>query len=56
MGRGISSTKIEQMRQKINDRDYLHAAIYRLALVISNELMDITQDGVKNGRSRKKRK
>ena len=34
-------SKLEVLRQKINNEDYLHEAIHRLALIISNELLDL---------------
>ena len=34
-------TRLELLRQKINSEDYLHEAIHRLALIISNELLDL---------------
>ena len=48
--------RLELLRQRINDKNYLHAAIHRLALVMSNELMEISKEGGRNGRQRKKRK
>ena len=51
-----NSTKLELLRQRINDENYLHAAIQRLALVLSNELMDMTQEGSRHERQRKRRK
>ena len=54
--RTLDPVKFEQLRRRINNEKYLNAAIQRLALVMSNELMDITQGGAKYGRSRKKRK
>ena len=51
-----NSTKVELLRQRINDENYLHAAIQRLALVLSNELMDMTQEGSRHERQRKRRK
>jgi hypothetical protein len=56
MEQALSSTKLEQLRARINDEDYLHAAIQRLALVLSNELMEMTQEGVRHERQRKRRK
>jgi len=52
----LNSLKLEQLRNRINDEDYLHAAIQRLALVLSNELMQITQEGARHERQRKRRK
>ena len=37
--------RLDVLRQRINDENYLHAAIQRLALVMSNELMEITKEG-----------
>ena len=39
MEQTLSSTKLEQLRKRINDKDYMYAAIQRIALVLSNELM-----------------
>jgi hypothetical protein len=52
----LNSKQLELMRRRINDEDYLHAAIQRLALVLSNELMEITTEGRRNERQRKRRK
>jgi hypothetical protein len=41
----LSSTRLEQLRKRINDKDYVYAAIQRIALVLSNELMDMSQGG-----------
>ena len=48
--------KLEMLRQRINDENYLSAAIQRLALILSNELMDISSEGGRNERQRKRRK
>ena len=54
MEQTMSSTRLEQLRKSINDENYLHAAIQRIALVLSNELMDISQkEGSFNERQRK---
>jgi hypothetical protein len=55
MEQALNIKKLEILRRRINDEDYLHAAIQRLALVLSNELMDITQEG-RHERQRKRRK
>jgi len=47
--------RLELLQRRINDEDYLYAAIQRLALVLSNELMDITSKGGRNERQRKRR-
>lgn len=48
-------TKLEFLRLKINSDAYLHEAIQRIALVISNELLDIPQGGGAYDRQRKSR-
>jgi hypothetical protein len=52
----INARKLDLLRRRINDEDYLHAAIQRLALVLSNELMEISSEGGRNERRRKRRK
>jgi len=56
MEQALGSTKLEQLRYRINDENYLNAAIQRLALVLSNELMEMTQEGLRHERQRKRRK
>jgi hypothetical protein len=41
----IEASKLEALRQKINNEDYLCEAIQRIALILSNELLDIPQGG-----------
>ena len=48
-------TKLEVLRQKINNEDYIHEAIQRIALIISNELLDLPQGGRSYERQRKSR-
>ena len=52
---GSELSKLEVLRQKINNEDYLHEAIQRIALIISNELLDIPQGGSSYERQRKSR-
>jgi len=52
----LNNKRLESLRRSINDENYLHAAIQRLALVLSNELMEITTEGGQNERQRKRRK
>jgi len=52
----LSPTELESLRRHINDEDYLQAAIQRLALVLSNEMMELTMEGGCNERQRKRRK
>jgi hypothetical protein len=51
----MSSVELEQLRIRINDQDYLFEAIQRMALVLSNELIDFAQGGKRNERQRKRR-
>ena len=48
-------SKLEILREKINNEDYLHEAIQRIALIISNELLDLPQGGRSYERQRKSR-
>jgi hypothetical protein len=41
----LSSTRLEQLRTRISDKNYMCAAIQRIALVLSNELMAMSQGG-----------
>jgi len=47
------STRIEQLRKSINDRDYVHTAIQRIAAVLSNKLIDISHGEGNHERQRK---
>ena len=51
----LSSAELEKIRTRINDQDYLFEAIQRMALVLSNELIDFSQGGKRNERRRKGR-
>ena len=48
-------SKLEVLRKKINNEDYLHEAIQRLALIISNELLDLPRGGRSYEQQRKSR-
>jgi hypothetical protein len=48
-------SKLEVLRLKINNEDYLHEAIQRIALIISNELLDLPQGGRSYEQQRKSR-
>ena len=48
-------SRLEVLRQKINNEDYLHEAIQRIALIISNELLDLPQGGRSYEQQRKSR-
>ena len=51
----VGLSRLEVLRQKINNEDYLHEAIQRIALIISNELLDLPQGGRSYERQRKSR-
>jgi len=46
--------RLELLRLRINDENYMYAAIQRLALVMSNELMEISKEGGHYERKRRK--
>ncbi|MDR0496890.1 MAG: hypothetical protein LBH42_04685 [Treponema sp.] len=48
-------SRLEVLRQKINNEDYLHEAIQRIALIISNELLDLPPGGRPYEQQRKSR-
>jgi len=50
----ILDLRLELLRRRINDEKYLHAAIQRLALVLSNEIMEINNEGGCYERKRRK--
>ncbi|MDR0602297.1 MAG: hypothetical protein LBG42_07930 [Treponema sp.] len=52
---GSDSFDLERLRDKINDNDYLSEAIQRIALVLSNELLDISRGGIFHERQRKRK-
>ena len=53
---GSLPSRLEVLREKINNEEYLHEAIHRIALVISNELLNLPQGGRSYERQRKSRK
>ncbi|MDR0569470.1 MAG: hypothetical protein LBG87_09735 [Spirochaetaceae bacterium] len=44
-GKRLASEELERLRTKINDKDYLCEAIDCLAVILSNELLNIPQGG-----------
>jgi hypothetical protein len=46
----------ETLRQKINSDEYIHDAIQRIAQVLSNEILKMSQGGIYHVRQRKRRK
>jgi hypothetical protein len=49
-------SRIELLRKKIDNEVYLNEAIQRIALVLSNNILDIPQGGMVYGRQWKRRK
>jgi hypothetical protein len=48
--RASTAERIEELKQKINNEEYLYGAIFRIAQVLSNEIMGLPQSGVQNER------
>ena len=44
-GNRLGVSELEALRAKINNEDYIYEAIQRIALILSNELLDIPQGG-----------
>lgn len=51
-----SKLKIEKLKEKINNEDYLYEAIQRIAQILSNEILGIPQGGPHYERQWKGRK
>ena len=43
--KGLGTPELEALREKINSEEYVNEAIQRIALILSNELLDIPQGG-----------
>jgi hypothetical protein len=50
------ASRIDLLRKKIDNKDYLSEGIQRIAQVLSDELLEIPQRGVWHERQRKGRK
>jgi hypothetical protein len=50
------SSRIDYLRKKIDNKDYLYEGIQRIAQILSDELLDIPQGGAWYERQRKGRK
>jgi anti-sigma28 factor (negative regulator of flagellin synthesis) len=48
--RASNAERIEELKQKINNEEYLYGAIFRIAQVLSNEIMGLPQSGVQDER------
>ena len=53
---GLRNAELEALREKINNEEYLYEAIQRIALILSNELLDIPQGGWNYEQRRKGRR
>jgi hypothetical protein len=42
----LGFTELERLRSKINNEDYIYEAVQRIALILSNELLDISRGGI----------
>ncbi|MDR1617843.1 MAG: hypothetical protein LBS06_02195 [Treponema sp.] len=47
------SVKLDILREKIHNKEYLSDAIRRIALILSNELLDMSRGEIINERKRK---
>jgi hypothetical protein len=45
-GSRVDPLELERLRKKIDSKEYLNEAIQRIALVLSNELLNISQKGL----------
>jgi hypothetical protein len=52
----LSSSRIEILKRKIDNKDYLYEAIQRIAQILSNEILDIHHGGNYHERQRTGRK
>jgi hypothetical protein len=49
----LDSARLDILRKKIDSKEYLGEAIQRIALILSNELLDMSRGEVVNERKRK---
>jgi hypothetical protein len=47
------SAKLDILREKIHNKEYVSDAIRRIALILSNELLDMSRGEIVNERKRK---
>ena len=52
----LVSPRLIALREKINNEEYLYEAIQRIALILSNELLDIPRGGLNYEQQRKGRR
>jgi hypothetical protein len=48
--KGTDPVRLADLKQKINNEDYIYGAIFRIAQVVSNEILGIPQGGVQDER------
>jgi hypothetical protein len=53
-GSRFDSSEVERLRKKVDSKEYLDEAIQRIALVLSNEILNISQKGQYYERKRRK--
>jgi hypothetical protein len=49
----LDTARLDMLRVKIHSKEYLGEAIQRIALILSNELLDMSRGGIINERKRK---
>jgi hypothetical protein len=52
---GLGTSELEALREKINNEEYIYEAIQRIALILSNELLDIPHGGLNYEQQRRRR-
>jgi hypothetical protein len=52
----FAPSRIDLLRKKINNEDYLYEAIQRIAQILTNEILGIPQGGVSYEQQWKRRK
>jgi hypothetical protein len=50
----LSSAELEKLRYKINNAGYLHEAVQRIALILSNEFFEASRGGICHERKERK--
>jgi hypothetical protein len=53
--RGLGDSDLQVLREKINSEEYIYEAIQRIALILSNEILDIPQGGTNYEWQRRRR-
>jgi hypothetical protein len=50
--RSSNPERVLELKAKINDEEYLYGAIFRIAQVVSNEILGLPRGGIDNERYR----